>query len=42
MMMKGRIELFYCVMVVATAVMAGIVKCAVETTCTGCGNRLGR
>lgn len=41
-MMKGRIELFYCVMVVATAVMAGFVKCAMEAGCTGCGDRLGR
>lgn len=41
-MMKNKVELIYCVMVVATAVMAGIVKCAAVATCTSCGDPLDR
>ncbi|MFA0925183.1 hypothetical protein [Xanthomonas fragariae] len=35
-MMKSKVELIYCIMVVATAVMAGIVKCTVAATCPNC------
>ncbi|WP_313470506.1 MULTISPECIES: hypothetical protein [Stenotrophomonas] len=38
--MKSKIELIYCVMVVATAVLAGIVKCTSATTCINCGDFL--
>jgi hypothetical protein len=37
-MMKGKIELIYCIMVVATAVLAGIVKCTATASCTNCGD----
>ena len=36
-MMKNKVELVYCIMVVATAVLAGIVKCTATATAT-CGN----
>lgn len=39
-MMKNKIELIYCIMVVATAVMAGIVKRTAATTCGNCGDFL--
>ena len=39
-MMKSKVELIYCIMVVATAVMAGIVKCTAATTCGNCGDFL--
>lgn len=37
-MTKNKVELIYCVMVVATAVMAGIVKCTVAAACRNCGD----
>lgn len=39
-MMKSKIELIYCVMVVATAVLAGIVKCTATASCSRCGDFL--
>jgi hypothetical protein len=39
-MMKNKVELIYCIMVVATAVMAGIVKCTAAATCGNCGDFL--
>lgn len=41
-MMKNRIELIYCILAVATAVMAGIVKCTTASTCGSCGDFLDR
>lgn len=38
--MKHKVELIYCVMVVATAVMAGIVKCATTVICPRCSDPL--
>lgn len=37
-MMKGKVEVIYCVMVVATAVLAGVMKCTVSATCGKCGD----
>lgn len=37
-MMKSKVELIYYIMVVATAVMAGIVKCTVAATCPNCSD----
>lgn len=37
-MMKNKVELIYCIMVVATAVMAGIVKCTAAAACRTCGD----
>ncbi|SYZ51421.1 hypothetical protein CPBF426_10350 [Xanthomonas arboricola pv. juglandis] len=37
-MAKSKVELIYCIMVVATAVMAGIVKCTVAVTCPNCSD----
>lgn len=37
-MMKSKVELIYCIMVVATAVMAGIVKCTVAAICPNCSD----
>jgi hypothetical protein len=39
-MMKNKVELVYCIMVVATAVMAGIVKCTAAATCSSCSDFL--
>ena len=39
-MMKNKVELVYCIMVVATAVMAGIVKCTAAATCGTWGDFL--
>ena len=39
-MMKNKVELIYCIMVVATAVLAGIVKCTATATCGSCGDFL--
>lgn len=36
--MKSKIELIYCIMVVTTAVLAGIVKCTAVASCTNCGD----
>ena len=36
--MKGNIELIYCIMVVATAIPVGIVKCTATASCTNCGD----
>ncbi|MGA6150198.1 MULTISPECIES: hypothetical protein [unclassified Stenotrophomonas] len=36
-MMKSKVELIYCVMVVATAVLAGVVKCTTSAGCSRCG-----
>ncbi|WP_283159737.1 hypothetical protein [Xanthomonas axonopodis] len=41
-MMKSKVELIYCIMVVATAVMAGIVKCTVAATCPNCSDFFDR
>ncbi|MBB6064988.1 hypothetical protein [Pseudoxanthomonas broegbernensis] len=35
--MKSKVELIYCVMVVATAILAGVMKCTASTTCGRCG-----
>ena len=35
-MMKSKVELIYCVMVVATAVMAGVMKCTASAACSRC------
>ena len=34
--MKSKVELIYCVMVVATAVMAGVMKCTASAACSRC------
>lgn len=34
--MKSRVELIYCVMVVATAVLAGIIKSTTNAVCSRC------
>ena len=39
-MMKNKVELVYCIMVVATAVLAGFVKCTATATCGSCGDFL--
>lgn len=36
--MRSKVELIYCVMVVATAVLAGIVKCTVAAACRSCSD----
>ena len=38
MKMKSKVELVYCVMVVATAVLAGVLKCTVSAACSRCGD----
>ena len=38
MRMKSKVELIYCVMVVAVAVLAGIVKCTASAACSRCGD----
>ncbi len=35
--MNSKVELIYCVMVVATAVLAGIIKCTASVACSRCG-----
>lgn len=35
-MTGSKIELIYCVMVVATAVLAGVVKCTTPSSCIHC------
>jgi hypothetical protein len=35
--MKNKVELIYCVMVVATAVLAGVMKCTASVACSRCG-----
>ncbi len=35
-MTYSKIELIYCVMVVATAVLAGVVKCTAPSNCINC------
>ncbi|MCD9045926.1 hypothetical protein [Luteimonas sp. MHLX1A] len=37
-MMKSKVELIYCVMVVATAVLAGVMKCTASATCSRCSD----
>ena len=37
-MMRSKVELIYCIMVVATAVLAGIVKCTAAAACHNCGD----
>lgn len=34
--MKSKVELIYCVMVVATAVLAGVMKCTSIAACSRC------
>ena len=34
--MRSRVELVYCVMVVATAVLAGIIKSTTNVVCSRC------
>lgn len=41
-MMKNKVELIYCILAVATAVMARIVKCTTASTCGSCGDFLDR
>lgn len=36
--MKSKAELIYCVMMVATAVLAGIIKCTAGAACSRCSN----
>lgn len=36
MRMKSKVELIYCVMVVATAVLAGVMKCTASAACSRC------
>lgn len=36
--MKSKAELIYCVMMVATAVLAGIIKCTASAACSRCSN----
>ncbi len=36
-MMRYKAELIYCVMVVATAVLAGVMKCTTGATCSRFG-----
>ena len=36
--MKNKVELVYCVMVVATAVLAGVLKCTASAACSRCGD----
>ncbi len=36
MKMKGKVELIYCVMVVATAVLASVMKCTASAACSRC------
>ncbi|MEC3887098.1 hypothetical protein [Xanthomonas campestris] len=36
--MKSKVELIYCVMVVATAVLAGVMKCTAAAACSRCGD----
>ncbi|MDH2021248.1 MULTISPECIES: hypothetical protein [Stenotrophomonas] len=35
--MKSKVELIYCVMVVAKAVLAGVMKCRASAACSRCG-----
>lgn len=35
--MKNKVELIYCVMVVATAFLAGVMNCTANATCSRCG-----
>lgn len=37
MKMMSKVELIYCVMVVATAVLAGVMKCTASAACSRCG-----
>lgn len=37
-MVKSKVELIYCIMVVATAVLSGIVKCTASAACGSCGD----
>jgi hypothetical protein len=37
MRMKSKVELIYCVMIVATAVLAGVMKCTASAACSRCG-----
>ena len=41
-MMKSKVELIYCVMVVATAVLAGVMKCTASATCSRCDDLVDR
>jgi len=34
--MRSKVELIYCVMVVATAVLAGVIKCTASVACSRC------
>lgn len=34
--MKSKVELIYCVLVVATAVLAGVMKCTASAACSSC------
>lgn len=36
--MRSNVELIYCVMVVATAVLAGVMKCTASGVCSRCGD----
>ncbi|MFN6507445.1 hypothetical protein [Xanthomonas translucens] len=36
--MRSKVELIYCVMVVATAVLAGVMKCTASAACSRCGD----
>ncbi|PPV05186.1 hypothetical protein [Xanthomonas bromi] len=38
MSMRSKVELIYCVMVVATAVLAGVMKCTASAACSRCGD----
>ncbi|WP_313401405.1 hypothetical protein [Stenotrophomonas sp.] len=35
-MMNSKVELIYCVMAVATAVLAGVMKCTASAACSRC------
>lgn len=34
--MKNKVELIYCVMVVATALLAGVMTCTASAACSRC------
>jgi len=36
--MRSKVELIYCVMVVATAVLAGVMKCTASAACSRCAS----
>ncbi|MEA9906963.1 hypothetical protein VDG44_21000 [Xanthomonas campestris pv. raphani] len=38
MSMKSRVGLIYCMMVVATSVLEGVMKCTASAACSTCGD----